>query len=224
MYALDTHSSQDNGSSFSTTVVVTLTGVQLGDLITVEFGFTGFGGNSLVSVADNVNPGNYLAAAPAHLNATNDFIYGIYYMPNSQAGTITITLTFALSVANGAMAAQAWLGGAQVSPLDVSFSQQQDGTTANPTTGSVQTPSGTGELVIALCGLDTKTATVGANFTFIDTLVGELLYPAFWIQTSPTATNAPYVAAADSWTDQMAAFIPSLGQDLFSETLAYKGQ
>jgi hypothetical protein len=213
---LGANNSTDNGSTASATVVVTLTGVSTGDLIVAEVSFSS--NATLNQVKDNVNSGNYTAAVAVHHNTTLGQYYGIYYMPNSASGTVTITLTVNSSFDFAAMSCQAWHGALTTGVLDSAFSQQQDATsTANPTTGSVRTPAGNGELIIAACGFASATPAAGANYALIGSNTQTLWFPEYWIQSSSTATNGPFTASSDNWTDQMAAFIPAVAPVLTFE-------
>jgi hypothetical protein len=224
---LDQHTQTDNGGTAATTCVASLTGVSNGDLLTAEIsgGVGGGGTGTFTSAADNVN-GTYSAGVAAHKNATINQWYGIYYFANASTsgGALTLTITWSESISYAACSFEAWKGAATSSVLDSSFSQQQDATaTANPTTGSNQPPSAAGELIIAATGYNADTPTAGASYTLIDGNNSTLYYPEYWIQTTATATNGPFTAASDDWTDQMAAFKASGAAPTCTPTLALTG-
>ena len=199
------HGYHANGASpYSATVVLSLGTPTAGDGIACEdytvpsAGFT--------SVADNVNAGNYSVGAAAFANASVGRV-GLYYKSNVAASPTTITFTYSSSTAWGYMACQAWKpASAGTFTVDSAFVQSQNGTTANPTTGTAKTPAYANELVIGLTTHASSSATAGSGFTLIDQSASTAVFPEYWIQTTATSTNAPFTAAADAWIDQMAAF------------------
>jgi hypothetical protein len=206
--SLDNHCTQDNGASFLNTVTCGPMTVTAGDGITCELTYSD--PYTFSSLVDNVNSGGYLAGIAVHHNTTQGQWYGIYYKPNAQAGSTTITLALSTgsSYSYSGMSCQAWkssVGGSFI--VDSSFSQLQDAAaTANPTTGSNKTPAAGNEVVVAAVGMSTQTATAGTNYLIIDPLPGELVFPQYWTQTTATPTNAPYTASSDNWSDLMSAF------------------
>jgi hypothetical protein len=137
------HGSTDNGAPNSSAVVVTLNGVASGDLLTCSLTYGNPGGTTL-AVRDSVN-GSWSVANAAHFNSAMGQTTAQLYFANSKAGNTTITGTPGSASAYGAMNCQEWSGVATTSPLDKAT--QQDGTTANPSSGSVTTTSG-GELIL----------------------------------------------------------------------------
>lgn len=80
---------------------------------------------------------------------------------------------------------------------------------ANATCGSAQAPAGSGELVVAYLITDNDpTAAAGTNYTLIDSssYLNNPSFSEYWIQTTATATNGPFVSAADDFTAGCAAF------------------
>ena len=87
---------------------------------------------------------------------------------------------------------------------------------ANPTTGTAESPTGAGELVLGALLTNGQTpSAAGTNYTLIDNSVAcsvsgsPCLYPEYWIQTSATSTNFPYTLSSDSWEDLGAAYLPN---------------
>ncbi len=204
------HGVQDSGSNSTNTESVSLGTPTAGDLITCEVTFDSGNSNALVSVSDN-NNGTYAAAVPVHLNSSMVQWFGIYYKENVSGSPTTVTLKTTQSRPYTAIACQAWKGVASANSLDTGFSQLKDAVSApNPTTGSNKTPTANGELVIAAVGLINSGApTPGSNYTLIDGATQTRWWPEYWIQTTATATAGNYSRGADTWTDMMAAFMPS---------------
>jgi len=211
--------SHDNGSGSSKTASCTVSSVTAADLIVCEIAFYNAGSNAFSKVSDTVNSGNYSTAVAAHENASAGEWVGIYYMQNSGSGSVPVTLTTTVSEPYAAISCQAWKGAATSSALDSPFVQQQNGTTANPTTGSTQTPAGNGEVVIsALVEATQENPTAGTNYTRIAANNSSLLFAEYWIQTTATATNAPWTQTAVAWTDQMAAFKAASSSHAYTAT------
>jgi hypothetical protein len=57
---------------------------------------------------------------------------------------------------------------------------------------------------LAFASFDNVTPTAGTNYTMLNTT--DFLYTEYWIQTTATSTNGPFVSAADDWIDGCAAF------------------
>jgi hypothetical protein len=202
------HGSKDNDTTSAATVVVGPLGTPTaGDTIVCEFVFDY--GSTVTTVVDNVNSGDYLPAVSVHTNWSLGKRYGIYYMENVAAANTTITLSYSPANTHGAMSCQAWKGTAPAYALDSTFLQAQDGSSADPTTGTNLTPFGDGRVVIAALGTASVTPTAGAGYALIDSDVNTRLHPEYVIQTTKTATAGDYTAAADTWYDQMAAFAPN---------------
>jgi hypothetical protein len=206
--SLHKHAGTDNGNVPGTSVgIVMQAGVSLGDFITCEF--TLASNSTFTNVTDTLNVQNYVVVM-IHTNTTNASIYGIAYFQNSLAdsSTFTIKMNYTTSSKNAAMGCQAWSGVSTTGNV-IDQSQQQDGTTTNPTSGSNLTPVGANELVIAAVGMNVQTPTAGTNYTLTDVAAVSLLFPEYWIQTTATATNGAFVeATTDTWTDQMVIISP----------------
>jgi len=193
-----------------TSVSCTLTGVSLHDLITVEF-YDHDGHMS--SVSDGTN-GIYTPTV-YNFDASNPAYAGIAYFQNSAAGNLTVTLKLSQAEWAASIHAQAWKGAAVSGALDSGFLQalvSPSGTVANPSCGSSIVPATDGELILAFLQNDSFNAvTAGASYTLIDTYATNGSYPEYWIQTSKTATNGPFIEAVDDWVDTCAAFKPQTG-------------
>ena len=189
----------------SSPFAVPLTNVAAGDLIVCEVSLESV--VTLVSVSDPEN-GTYAPALAMHTNSALTQQMGVYYVANAVAGSYSVSVAWTGGTQiYQAMACQSWTGAASASPQDATLTEQQDVSSAsNATTGSALTPATAGELVIGILSTDTQTPTAGSNYTLTDSATSTRFWPEFWVQSSATATNAPYVNAADLWTDQMVAF------------------
>jgi hypothetical protein len=149
------------------------------------------------------------------LDAYNGSTYqaaGEAYFANSASGSISPTLTFSASSGHLAIGCQAWKSAKSSAPVDpAAITQLQSVTsnTANPTSGSTQSPTGNGELNVCLTRDYSQAATAGTNYTLIDSSATSYFYPEYWIQTTATAANCPYTASADMWIDTSVAYMPS---------------
>jgi len=205
---LHKHANRDNGNSPALSVgVVMPSGVSLGDFIYCEFQLAS--NSTFTNVTDTLNVQNYMVVF-LHTNTTNAKIYGHAYFQNSLAdsSTFTVKMNYTTSTKFAAMSCQAWSGIATSGNV-IDLIQQQDGSTANPTSGSNLTPTNANELVIASVGMATQTPTAGTNYALTDANATSLLFPEYWIQTTATATNGAFVeATTDTWTDQMVIISP----------------
>ena len=121
--------------------------------------------------------------------------------------TVTVNVSTGTTIS---ISAQAWKGVLTSGALDTIFSpyhQVQTGSAANANCGTAVTPSVAGELVIGFMMPDHTTPTAGTNYTLIDTIAGQA-YPEYWIQTTATSTNTPFVNGADDWIVSCAGFKP----------------
>jgi hypothetical protein len=194
------------GNQSASPFSVTLPNVAAGDLIVCEASIEG--GPQVTSVSDA--NGVYSPAVPMHTNTAFNQQTGIFFIPNATAGSHSISLAWTGAAQPWvAMACQSWTGAAIAAPQDVTMTQQLDGSSiANPATGSAKTPAVAGELVIANLINAAQIPTAGQNYALTDSATSTYMWPEYSIQTAATATNAPYVAATDNWTNQMAAFKP----------------
>src|SRR5208283_3295045 len=201
------HGSTDNGASVTGSVVVTLNGVASGDLLTCSL-TSGASAATTLTVSDSVN-GAWSAANAAHYNSGIGQTTGQYYVANSKAGNVTITGTSGSAGPYEAMNCQEWSGVATASPLDQGT--QQDGTTANPTAGSVTTGSG-GELILGALE-NVSNAGAGSGFTLINDTATSWLATEYEIQGSAGTVGGTWTAAANGygWTAEVATFKSSTG-------------
>ena len=204
---LDTSSTFNGGNVNLTTGSCPAITPTAGDGMVVEVEFGTFA--TFVSVTDNVNSGSYTAAIPVHFNSTIQQYVGVYYKSSVGASPTTITLTMSGPNNFVALACQAW------KPLvpgifvqDTAFTQQQDVlTTANPNTGSTVSPTNNNELVIgSLLSESQLPSSAGSGYTLLAVLPGAGLSSEYQVQSTSTATNAPWVMVSDSWTAQQSAF------------------
>ena len=204
---LDAHASNGTNSVVSSITCGPFTPTA-GDGITVELTFGTSNTPTVSSISDNVNSGQYPSAIVPHWNASAFSNIAMYYKSTVAGSATTVTVNFSSPAQYVGIACESWKPSTAGSfLLDTAFIQQQDGTTANPTTGSAKTPSLANELVLGNLLTSTSTPTAGTNFTLVDSVPGgPNVFPQYWIQSTATSTNAPYVMGSDAWTDQMAAF------------------
>ena len=151
--------------------------------------------------------GSWSVANAAHYNSVIIQTTGQFYLANSKAGKITITGTPGSAGAWGAMNCQEWSGVATSSPLDQVT--QADGTSANPSSGSVTTTSG-GELILG--DLENGSGpSAGSGFALIDSTSMTWLSTEYQIQGSAGSIAATWTLAATSWTAQVATFKAAVG-------------
>ena len=203
------HGVTDVGAtSTASPISVSLSNVAAGDLIVCEVSLGT--GVTFTSVSDPAN-GKYSPAISLHTNTTVTQQVGIYFVPNAVAGSYSVSLAWTGGAANyQAIACQSWRGVLASSPQDMTMTQQQDKTsTANPTTVSTIAPAAAGELIIGNLQTSAHVPTAGTNYALTDSASTTYLWPEYWIQTTATATNAPYTNSSDNWTDQMVAFKPA---------------
>jgi hypothetical protein len=199
------HGSVDNGGAATSSAVVTLSGVATGDLLTCSLTYGNDGGTTL-AVSDTLN-GSWSVANPAHYNANIIQITGQFYFANTKSGTITITGKPSAAGTWGSMNCQEWSGAATSGPLDQLTSA--DGTTANPSSGSV-TPTASGELILG--DLENGIGpSAGSGFALISSTPNTGLSTEYQIQSSATAVAATWTLAATGWTAQVATFKPATG-------------
>ncbi len=203
------HGVTDTGATGTASpITVSLSSVAAGDLIVCEVSLES--NVTFTSVSDPVN-GTYSPAIALHTNTLLGQQLGIFAIPNAAAGSYSVSLAWT-GGAQGyqAMACQSWTGVATSAPQDTNMTEQQDGSsTANPTSGSAATPAAAGELVIGNLQTDRQVPTAGANYALTDAATTTMMWPEYWIQTTATATHAPYTNSTDTWTDQMVAFKPN---------------
>ncbi len=206
--ALGVHATTDNAATSTTTVVVSLGTPTAGSTIVCGFSYPSAAG--FTSVADNVNTGSYQPAASLMRENNHNYVEGIYYHENAAASATTITLTYTVAGAHARMSCLEIKNTPISYALDSSFLASQALTATNPTSGTTLTPYLANEFLYALLEEDGGTTTAGTNYTFLDTQTATTsaqLLPQYWLQTTATATNAPYSnASAADYSDQMSSF------------------
>jgi hypothetical protein len=172
---------------------------------------------TLVNVTDTVNSGVYSAAFnPAmHANVNNGIQGGIFFYPNPVRAATTINVNLTGNTAHFSASCQVFkTSSSGTFVLDTTATQQQDGTAANPTSGAAVTPANANSLILSDAFTCTQIPTAGSGYYPLASNPGPQLFTQYQVQTTATATNAPWVAAADTtgsscnagWTDQQAAF------------------
>jgi IPT/TIG domain len=207
--ALVQHAATDNGTASTSSVTVTLSGVAAGHLLTCAITYGNPGGTTL-AVSDNIN-GAWSVAGSVHFSTGISQTTALFYLANSKAGTTTITGKPGSAGEYGAMDCQEWSGVATSSPLDQTA--EQDGTTANPSSGSVTTTA-SGELILG--DLENGySPSAGSGFTLLNTDTspgtGSGLNTEYRIQASAGAAAATWTLATTTWTAQVATFKSSTG-------------
>jgi IPT/TIG domain len=203
------HGTTDNASANTTAVVVKLSGVASGDLLTCSL-TSGASAATTFSVSDSVN-GAWSVASSVHYNPGIGQTTAQFYLANSKAGNATITGTSGSAGEYEAMNCQEWSGVATTNPLDQGT--QQDGTAAaaNPSSGSVTTTSG-GELILG-DQENVNGPAAGSGFTLINNTPASWLSTEYEIQGSAGAIAATWTAPANGygWTAQVATFKAAVG-------------
>jgi hypothetical protein len=205
---LNAHGVTDIGTTLTASpITVPLSNVAAGDLIVCEVSLDSH--STFASVSDPVN-GTYSPAITLHYNSAFTQQLGIFAIPKVAAGNYSVSLAWTGgSQVYNAIACESWTGVATSAPQDANVTQQQDGSSiANPTSGSPVIPATAGELVIGNLMTATQIPAAGANYSLTDVAPVTYMWPEYWIQTTATATNAPYTNSPDTWTDQMVAFKP----------------
>ena len=199
--------SHDNGAVAGTTVAVPLGhSISSGDLIVCGFSVAGTSGQTITSITDSINAGNYLTAVAAHRNTTLSQTVGIYYFLGSASGTPTITLTYGLSSAFAAMTCRAYTVTGGVASLDcVPSPAFVDGTTSNPTTNACTTTVN-GDLLFATVSMQANTPTAGGSYTLIGSNTSTLQFTEDQIQSTAGSTTGVFTATADTWCVEVATF------------------
>lgn len=199
------HGSADNGGAATGSVVIALSGVTNGDLLTCSLTYGNNGGTSL-SVSDSLN-GAWAVANAAHYNSNIIQTTGQFYFANSKGGTVKITGEPASAGTWGAMNCQEWSGAATSSPMDQVNSA--DGTTANPSSGGVTTTA-SGELVLA--DLENGIGpSAGSGFLLISSTPNTGLSTEYLIQSSAGSAAATWTLPATGWSAQVATFKAATG-------------
>ena len=199
------HGSVDNGGSVTSSAVIALSGVISGDLLTCTLTYGNSGGTTL-AVSDSVN-GSWSVANPAHYNSNIIQTTGQFYFANTKGGTVKITGVPNGPAAWGAMNCQEWSGVSTSGASDQAAST--DGTTANPSSGSVTTTAA-GDLVLG--DLENGIGpSVGAGFALINSTANTGLSTEYLVQSAAGATAATWTLAATGWTAQVATFKAAVG-------------
>jgi hypothetical protein len=212
--ALGVHSSTDNGSASSATVVVgPITPTPTANSpSTIVCSLSYSSSARFTSVADNVNSGYYLPAASLMRDYNHHQTGGIYYHENVAAAATTITLTYSPAESYGRMACLELKNVPKAYGADSSFVAGQTGDSNSAKTGSGLTPFGNSRFVYGLAQSEGGTASPGSGYTYLDTQTGTSGYqllPEYQIQTAAASTDAPQsFSGTEYWGDQMAAWAP----------------
>src|SRR6267378_6759312 len=204
---LVTSGSVDNGTTASLNAQLGLSAsILANDLVVAQFSFSSTGGNSFIDVHDNNAGGAYTAAVAATNNTAVGQWAGIYYFYMAgAASSLTVTASWSVSNEFGALTASIWRGIATSNPVDGAVQQQLLNTT-NPTSTSVTTTAA--DLVVGNVQMLNLTPSVGSGFTILGSNTSTLLFSEYLIQSAAGSVQANWTAASDSWTAQMAAFLP----------------
>ena len=140
---------------------------------------------------------------------TNPVYEAMFYLPNSAAGSITVTAS--ITVPGGAIAiwVQPIKGANTSTPLDSSFSStfvtaSTGGSVQNGNCGSARTPSQADTLIFSFGNWDNVTPSVGANFTLINST--DFQYVQVWSQLTAAPTSGAWVSGTDDWVVGCAGF------------------
>lgn len=184
-----------------------------GDLITCEWGLDG-SGTVLGDVSDATN-GPYKVAMMSIIAGTSLDIswQGQAFFENAAAGTYSPSISFASGDGFVSLACQVWKNARSTFVLDGgSIDQAKDQFTAatNPTSGTAQAPSASGELIVGwLTNGCAATPTPGTNYSLISSVSANCEWAETWIEPAATSTNTPFTSASDVYRDQQVAYLPS---------------
>jgi hypothetical protein len=209
---------ENNSATNSLTDSNTGQAISSGDCIVVcvRTGTTGAGN---VTVADNVNAGNYIKAVEV-VDTANGRSVGIYVKPNSAAvaaGSLTVTATLAGTASAMAMNGLIYIGVATTSPTDQTNSAVFATATTAPSSGNITTTVSGDAVIGAFCLQTTSLASVsseGGSFAqeFNDTLgtTGhQHLHTADRVLTGrSTLAYAPTLSVAATGVIAVASFKP----------------
>lgn len=197
---------QGSASVVNTTNDRTLTSVVAGSTLVVMIG-NRTSTDLPTGISDTVNGAWTLTNGVG--NGANGIASGIYFFPNSGAGSPVITVTYSASVTN-IMAAQEW----GVSNSSVTEEASNSASNAAGTThshGSVTT-AGAGLILTACVQSGTLTETVASGFTAL-TDNGLRLWMQYKITTTGETTTGSYTSVESAGTEGtiLALMEPSAG-------------
>lgn len=200
--SIDAHCSATNASSATTVACGSITPTA-GDAIVCAYRYVQT--SAFVSIGDATN-GLYMnIVSPVEDAGFSNYKTGIALVENVSSTAVNPTLTIGTAATNNKISCKALKNTYTKYGLDGAFFAQAQGSGANPTTSSI-TPSNNNEFVMAVLADVSATASAGAGYTLQDNVAG--LFPEHQIQTTATATNAPFTAGADTgggWTDNLIA-------------------
>lgn len=171
----------------SATVQRTLTGVAAGSMLTVTTSDRG-GAVAPSGISDDVNGAWNLALGASN---TTGFHSGVYMFPSSAAGTVVITVTYAIAGIL-LMGAQEWSHTGTVELEDSSTNQQTAATTHSHGTVS---SAGAGLIITNSIAESTLTETVAAGFTALND-DGFRQWSQRQIVTGATSTDGAFTTSA----------------------------
>lgn len=202
------HAATDNGAASSTTVVVSITPQKTASTL---FCWTKFvNGSNFISVTDNVNGGTYqVYNAPMRDNAHN-YIVASYYHENVAAAPTQVTLRYSPAGAHGQMACVEVQNVPASYAMDGNFVASMATTSTDPNSGTVITPTGNGEMILASAQMDTGIPAAGSNYTLLDSQ-GTYAHQ-YWAQSAATPTAGNFTdASLVGYAAMMAAAGPNVG-------------
>lgn len=223
---LDTSCAKDNGTTSATSVACGPMTPTAGDAITCELKVPYSASNNLpISVTDNVNSGKYNVLIGTRTDF--NFDWATYLFENAAASATTITASWTTSAAHGAMSCQAWKGVPTKYSADSTIVESRAATSTNPCTTATcaspdLTPFDSNRVIVAALDKALTGLSAGTNYTIVNQNVSSTWTPEYWIQTTKTATNAPYQTSTSSaFYDSMGALAPSQYASACSETMIF---
>jgi len=199
------HGNHDNGASSATTVVQSGSDwassnatPTAGSTIYCDVKTPNTGAAYYISVADNVNSGNYFPAVAGFREPNHNYQYSSFYKENVAASATTITATFG----NGSGGTHAQIACAEIKgapatyAADTSIVQSRQTASTNPSNPNSYTPYNNNEIVWSGLTWDAGSLTAGTNYTLLDS--ASALAHEYWIQTTKTATTGAFADSSSS--------------------------
>jgi hypothetical protein len=201
------HSATDNGSASSTTVAVNITLQKAGSTL---FCWTKFvNGSNFISVADNVNRGSYQVYNAQMRDNGYNYSIASYYHENVAALPTRVTLTYSPAGTHGQMACVEVQNVPTSYAMDGNFVASSATTSTDPNSGTVITPTGNGEMILASAQMDAGVPAAGSNYTLLDS---QSTYAhEYWEQSTATATAGNF---SDASLVGYAAMMAAVGRNL----------
>lgn len=197
------------------TIACSLTSVTAGDMIVCNTLADAYPSPvTYTSVSDPSN-GAYTIAYIDSNGVVNDTGAGMAYVLNAASGSYSVTLTTVSTSGTHTVGIQCttWKNVLTANAFDAAISQakQQLTNATNPTAGTGQTPTNSGELAFSTLMTGANTPTAGSSYTLLNGMAAQLAFGEYQVLTGTPSTNCPYTMSTDVWSDMCAGFIPTGG-------------